>query len=311
MKELKGSPAEVKINLENIEELSESNDVVSDAVSKSKCKNYFQIKDLATPSVRFLMKQNGVKPQEINPSGKNGRILKEDIINYLEKVKNHKSQIVEKAANLKEACILKQEEIKQKKETLPKPSSVPKTETSPDFVSTSNIQDKVVKIEGIRKAMVKTMTQSTQIPSFLYTDELNVDKLVRLRKEMNKIDTKMKLSYMPFFIKAVSFALLQYPELNSIVNTTKIEDGLITEYVVKKDHNISIAIDTEHGLIVPNIKRVQDKSIVQIQLELNQLKEKAKNQKITLDDYKDGSFTVSNIGNNIINNNRKYWRKSS
>jgi len=242
------------------------------------------------------MKQNSVEPQEINPSGKNGRILKEDVINYLEKVKNKKSHIDEKTANLKETCILKSNEIKQEKEIPSKPSSVAKAQSTPDYVSTSNIQDKVVKLEGIRKAMVKTMTQSTYIPSFLYTDELNVDKLVRLRKEMNKIDSKLKLSYMPFFIKAVSFALLQYPDLNSIVNTNKIEDGLITEYIVKKDHNISIAIDTEHGLIVPNIKRVQDKSIVQLQIELNQLKEKAKNQKITMEDYKDGSFTVSNIG---------------
>jgi 2-oxoisovalerate dehydrogenase E2 component (dihydrolipoyl transacylase) len=248
-----------------------------------------------------MIKQNGVDPKEINPSGKNGRILKEDVINYLKKGKNENSTNMTKVAIVEEVSMAESELMKKEKEkeTLSKSCGVSKTQTTSDYVSNSTLQDKVVKIEGFRKAMVKTMTQSTKIPSFLYTDELNVDKLVRLRKEMNKIDTKLKLSYMPFFIKAISYALLQYPDLNSNVNTTN-EEGLLTEYIVKKDHNISIAIDTEHGLIVPNIKRVQDKSIVQIQLELNQLREKAKNQKITSEDYKDGSFTVSNIGMNKL-----------
>jgi 2-oxoisovalerate dehydrogenase E2 component (dihydrolipoyl transacylase) len=237
------------------------------------------------------MKQNGVNPHDVTATGKNGRIMKEDVIRYLEiKKQNDNAKACPKQTEVKRET---QEEISVKSTNIQKSS----TAATPEYVCSTTQKDRVVSIEGFRKAMVKTMTQSTQIPQFLYTDEFNVDKLVRLRKEMNKIDQKVKLSYMPFFIKAISYALLQYPELNSIVNPNRGEDGLIYEYTVKRDHNISVAIDTEHGLIVPNIKRVQDKSIVQIQIELNQLRDKAKNQKITMEDYKDGTFTISNIGN--------------
>jgi 2-oxoisovalerate dehydrogenase E2 component (dihydrolipoyl transacylase) len=259
-----------------------------------------------------MMKQNGVNPQDITPTGRNGRILKEDVLDYLK----NKSKKEQPALTEKES---KEAKIAQRKETEMEISAPCKTkpqqttpQTTPEYVCSTTLQDKVIKIEGFRKAMVKTMTQSSQIPTFLYTDEFNVDKLVKLRKEMNKVDQKIKLSYMPFFIKAISYSLMQYPELNSIVNKKTGEDGLIYEYTVKKDHNISIAIDTEHGLIVPNIKRVQDKSIVQIQVELNQLREKAKNQKITIEDYKDGTFTISNIGIFIIPYNfREHWWKST
>jgi len=146
--------------------------------------------------------------------------------------------------------------------------------------------------------MTKTMTQSTYIPSFLYTDEFNVDRLVKLRKEMNKISHgKTKFTYMPFFIKAVSHALLEFPILNSLVNPKLGEDGYIYEYTVKKDHNISVAIDSSEGLVVPNIKKVQEKSIIQIQKELYELREKVEKKKLTAEDLRDGSFSISNIGN--------------
>jgi len=257
-----------------------------------------------------MIKQNGVNPKEINPTGRNGRIMKEDVIKYLEnKTKKEQQQIPSKKESI-------EKQIEEHKKEIPSSCNIKTQEkisqATPEYVCSTTLQDKIVKIEGFRKAMVKTMTQSSHIPTFLYTDEFNVDKLVKLRKEMNKVDQKIKLSYMPFFIKAISYSLTQYPELNSIINQKTGEDGLIYEYTVKKDHNISVAIDTEHGLVVPNIKRVQDKSIVQIQLELNQLREKAKNQKITIEDYKDGTFTISNIGNLIFRYNfRKHRWKST
>ena len=174
------------------------------------------------------------------------------------------------------------------------PTSKPKTKQSTPQLE----EDKVVKLTGFQKAMTKTMTQSTFIPSFLYTDEFNVDKLVKLRKEMNKIDGgRTKFTYMPFFIKAVSNALLEYPQLNSNVNPNLGEDGYISEFTIKRDHNISIAIDSPEGLVVPNIKRVQDKSILQIQKELYELRDKTEARKLTSEDLKEGTFTISNIGN--------------
>jgi 2-oxoisovalerate dehydrogenase E2 component (dihydrolipoyl transacylase) len=159
--------------------------------------------------------------------------------------------------------------------------------------------------------MTKTMTHSTQIPSFLYTDEFNVDKLVKLRKEINKLDSKnLKISYMPFLIKAISLALTEYPIINSNTNPHLGDDGYIYEYTIKKDHNISVAIDGPDGLAVPNLKRVQDKTIIQIHKELNELREKTEAKKLTMEDLKDGTFTISNIGMYIVAKYRKYWRQS-
>lgn len=157
-------------------------------------------------------------------------------------------------------------------------------------------EDKVIKITGFQKAMTKTMTLANQIPSFLYSDEYNVDKLVNLRKELNKT-SKVKLTYMPFIIKAVSLSLREYPILNSHVNPLHGEDGFIYEYTMKKDHNIAVAIDSPDGLIVPNIKSVQNKNVIEIQKEINNLREKVEAKKLSSDDLYNGTFTISNIGN--------------
>ena len=158
-------------------------------------------------------------------------------------------------------------------------------------------EDKVIKIQGFQKAMTKTMTLANQIPSFLYADEYDVDKLVQMRKELNKNSGGLKVSYMPFIIKAVSLSLHKFPILNSHVNPIHGEDGFIYEYIQKKDHNIAVAIDSQDGLIVPNIKSVQNKNVLEIQKELYNLREKVDAKRLSSDDLYNGTFTISNIGN--------------
>jgi 2-oxoisovalerate dehydrogenase E2 component (dihydrolipoyl transacylase) len=160
-------------------------------------------------------------------------------------------------------------------------------------------EDKNIKLVGFQKAMTKTMTQANLIPSFLFTEELDVDKLVKIRKEINSSAKKndVKITFTPFFIKALSLSLSEFPILNSIVNPNLGNDGYIYEYTLKNDHNISIAIDTTEGLVVPNIKKVQNKSVMEIQKDLNFLVDKSKNRKLTNDDLTNGTFSCSNIGN--------------
>lgn len=233
---------------------------------------------LATPAVRHLLKKHNIHPDLVKATGKDGRIIKEDVLNYINKTVP--------GNNAQEHKTIKEQ---------------PKTEYVQDKHTSSAIglgSDQVVKLVGFQKAMTKTMSQAADIPSFLFTDEINVDKLVKLRKDINKIQgNKLKITYMPFLIKAVSLALNEYPTLNSHTNPKKGEDGYIYEYTIKRDHNISVAIDGPDGLVVPNIKRVQDKTIVQIQKELYSLREKTENRKLTNEDLKDGTFTLSNIGN--------------
>ena len=87
--------------------------------------------------------------------------------------------------------------------------------------------------------------------------------------------TYPSLTLLPFFIKAASLAMQEFPIINSHVNPELCDGGYIKEYVIKKDHNFTIAIDSKDGLTVPNIKKVQEKSILQINEEIGKLREKA------------------------------------
>lgn len=125
-------------------------------------------------------------------------------------------------------------------------------------------------------------------------------KLVALRTEIKKEaeNEGIKLTYMPFFVKAASLALLEYPILNSSV-CEKTES-----LIYKGSHNISIAIHTPQGLVVPNIKDVQNKSLLDIALEVNTLQEKGQKGSLTPDDFANGTFSLSNIG--VVSHYKKY-----
>jgi len=144
------------------------------------------------------------------------------------------------------------------------------------------------------------MTKSNNIPSFLYTDDFNFDNLIKLRADINNSNksdkSQVKLTFMPFVIKAVSLSLKEFPEINSFSSDKRDDQNIITEFTIKKDHNISIAMDTPNGLLVPNIKAVQTKSVFRIQKDLTELRDKALSLKLSSSDLSDGTFSISNIG---------------
>jgi len=154
-------------------------------------------------------------------------------------------------------------------------------------------EDKTVAIRGVQAAMAKHMTNAVfSIPHFSVSDEVLMDRLIDARKQLKPEFERMdvKLSFMPFFIKAMSMALNAFPIINSQVN----ED--CTELTYKNDHNIGVAVDSKIGLVVPNIKRVQDLSLFQIAKELNRLIELARDGKLSGTDLKGGTISISNIG---------------
>ncbi|XP_010375537.1 lipoamide acyltransferase component of branched-chain alpha-keto acid dehydrogenase complex, mitochondrial isoform X3 [Rhinopithecus roxellana] len=207
-------------------------------------------KTLATPAVRRLAMENNIKLSEVVGSGKDGRILKEDILNYLEK---------------QTGAILPPS---PKAEIMPPPPK-PKDMTIPIPVSKPPVftgKDKTEPIKGFQKAMVKTMSAALKIPHFGYCDEVDLTELVKLREELKPIAFArgIKLSFMPFFLKA--------------------------------SHNIGIAMDTEQGLIVPNVKNVQICSIFDIATELNRLQKLGSAGQLSTTDLTGGTFTLSNIG---------------
>ena len=102
--------------------------------------------------------------------------------------------------------------------------------------------------------MTKTMTQALTIPTFTYSDDIDATATMALRQELKQHYPGLTL--LPFFIKALSLSMNEFPIVNSVVNPELDGEGYIKEYVIKKDHNFSVAIDSDHGLTTPNLKAV-------------------------------------------------------
>ncbi len=188
-------------------------------------------KALATPAVRSIAKRHGIDISKVPASGKDGRVLKEDILNFIDGKTFTKTPATSGATKS-----FLQEQVKM----------APLTGVKPE--------DQVKKLTGMKKAMTKTMTESRSIPFFTFQDEVDATELMKLRQLLKK--NHKNLTLLPFFVKAASLAMQEYPIVNSNFNPETDEEGYIKEYVIKKDHNFAIAIDSKDGLTVPNVKRI-------------------------------------------------------
>ncbi|VDL77096.1 unnamed protein product [Nippostrongylus brasiliensis] len=224
-------------------------------------------KVLATPAVRRVAMENKVDLKKVNGSGRDGRVLKEDVLKFLGQVKQDHSY---GSSNIRYS---------------PAPSTQAK-------VFAPLAEDRAIPIRGYTRAMIKTMTEALKIPHFGYDDEVRADALIAIRHELKELakERNVKLSFMPFFIKAASLALLEYPSLNASI------DDKFENVIQKASHNICLAMDTPGGLVVPNIKHCEQRSIFEIAAELQRLHEDGKREKISREDLSDGTFTISNIG---------------
>lgn len=118
-------------------------------------------------------------------------------------------------------------------------------------------------------------------------------KLIDFRDQLKTVASERgipKLTFMPFCIKAASIALTKHPILNSSLDVEK------EAVIYKAAHNISVAIDTPQGLVVPNIKNCESKNILDIARDLNELVEKGRKGALNPRDFADGTFSLSNIG---------------
>jgi len=224
---------------------------------------------IAMPSVRKYARDHDVNIQAVNGSGKNGRILKDDIDNYLSG-----DQPAEAA---KETAETTEETAKAKEAVAPKG----------EYAETRE------KMSGIRKAIAKAMVKSkTNAPHVTLLDEIDVTELVSHRKKFKEVaaDQDIKLTYLPYVAKALVSASKKYPILNAAI------DDETDEIVHKHYYNIGIAADTDKGLLVPVVKDADRKSIFGISQEINELAEKARNGTLTADEMKGASNTITNIG---------------
>ncbi|KAL6717935.1 hypothetical protein ACLMJK_004020 [Lecanora helva] len=219
---------------------------------------------LATPAVRGLLKELGISISEVPGTGKDGRVLKEDVHRYAtnrdaESSKSSRGAAVRPSSNVDETQV-----------------------------------EKIITLNPIQSQMFKTMTRSLTIPHFLYADEIDVTAISTLRQRLNVQDNEHKLSFLHFIIKAVSLALEDFPLMNARVEAGS--NGDPTKLIMREKHNIGIAMDTPQGLLVPNIKNVSSKSILDIASECSRLQALAKDGKLSMTDLTGGTITISNIG---------------
>ncbi|GAA0444092.1 MAG: dihydrolipoamide acetyltransferase family protein [Bacillota bacterium] len=225
---------------------------------------------IAMPSVRKYARDNDVNISEVTGSGKNGRILKEDIDSFLSGDQPAKTS----------------EEAKETK----KEASAPTATTA---VTEGNYPETREAMSGIRKAIAKAMVNSkTKAPHVTLMDEVDVTELVAHRKKFKAVaaEQDIKLTYLPYVAKALVSASKKFPILNAAV------DDETNEIVQKHYYNIGIAADTEKGLLVPVVKNADRKSIFAISKEINELAEKARSGKLSPEEMKGASNTITNIG---------------
>ncbi|MGC8864362.1 MAG: dihydrolipoamide acetyltransferase family protein [Bacteroidales bacterium] len=217
-------------------------------------------KALATPVARAMAKELGVDINTLTGTGPGGRVTTHDIENYVKK----SSQ-----------------------------APAPKAATQSTAPETAGPLVEYEPLTQIRKTIARNMIQSKHNAAHMSVfDEVEVSELVRIRAKYKTAfaEKNVKLSYLPFILKALSLALRHHKVLNAQLDLDN------NRIIYKKYFNIGIAVDTEDGLVVPVIRNVDRLSIFEIASQINQISEKARLRKLTLDDMKDGTFTVTNYG---------------
>ncbi|MEO4053679.1 dihydrolipoamide acetyltransferase family protein [Solibacillus sp. CAU 1738] len=230
---------------------------------------------IAMPSVRKFARDNDVDIREVIGSGKNGRILREDVENFLSG-----GQKVEEATTGETV-------VADMNEAIEVPNAAPVINLEGEFPETRE------KMSGMRKAIAKAMVHSKQTaPHVTLMDEVDVTALVAHRKKFKDIAAEkgVKLTYLPYVVKALVSTLREFPEFNRSL------DDATQEIIQKHYYNIGIAADTEKGLLVPVIKHADRKSVFTISAEINELATKARDGKLAQNEMKGGSMSITNIG---------------
>lgn len=218
---------------------------------------------LASPSVRRFARELGCELKLVNGSGPKGRITQEDVQEYI------KGRLAGGGSAL--------------------PIIAPGQDL--DFSKWGEVE--IQSLNKIKKITGKRLQQAWQaIPHVTQFDKCDITKLDKLRLHLKKInkDKSVKVSLLPFFIKAVCILLKEMPQFNSSL------DGSNENIVLKKYLNVGVAVDTPNGLVVPVIKNANEKSIKELARELTTLSEKARDKKLLPSEMEGGCFTISSLG---------------
>ncbi|MEJ9232551.1 2-oxo acid dehydrogenase subunit E2 [Peribacillus butanolivorans] len=227
---------------------------------------------LATPYVRQMAREMKVDIQQVKGSGPAGRIIESDLQQFIENNQfkqvndnNNDNNILQDAAPI---------------------------ETVQEKVMEKGLEERIL-LKGIRKKIAEHMVKSVStIPHVTHVDELEMDRLKELKDQLKTYsDNKdIKLTFLPFFVKAIVIALKEFKILNASI------DEKTNEMVLKNYYHIGIATNTNDGLIVPVIKNADRKTIFQLADEIRQMAIQAREGKLSLEQITGSTFTISNVG---------------
>ncbi|MHB1908804.1 MAG: dihydrolipoamide acetyltransferase family protein [Nitrososphaerales archaeon] len=212
---------------------------------------------VATPATRKLARDLGVSIESLKGTGSNERITDDDV----------RRAVVSKTS-----------------QSLSQP-------VQSERVQGGAGQEQRIPIHGIRKRIAEKMIKSSQgAATVTHVEEVDFTELVKLREATKQTTQGIKVTFMPFLVKAVVATLREFPYFNASIDDQK------QEMILKQYYNIGFATDTSNGLIVPVIKSADKKSVFEIAKEIERLSEEARNGKIQLTDLQGGTFTITNIG---------------
>lgn len=216
----------------------------------------------ASPAVRRLVREHGLTITEVAGSGKEGRVLKEDVLEHI-----HHNEV--------------------------EPTSSKPAPTIGEAHNPEQDAPRIEPLRGVRAVMAKRMVASAAtIPHFHYGEEIDVTELLALRERLKpQADAQgQRLTLMPFFMKALALALAETPILNAQLN----EAGDELHYYPQC--NIGMAVDSKTGLLVPNVKGVERLTLLGIAREVGRLTVAAREGRVDQADLKGGTISISNIG---------------
>ncbi len=222
---------------------------------------------LATPATRRVARELGVDINQVEGTGPNGRVTKDDIQRFADGGAEPAREEAPAGTTEKAA---------------PQPTRIE-----------SGTEEERLPVRGVRKVIAQHMEQARDhVAAFTYVDEVDVTELVRLRGELKPLAAEQdaRLTYLPFIVKACVAGLKKHPYLNAAY------DEGSQEIVLKKYYNVGMAAATEAGLIVPVVKAADRRSILELAREIERLALDARDGKSAPEDLRGSTFTITSLG---------------
>lgn len=220
----------------------------------------------AAPSIRRFAREIGIDIHQVQGTGVNGRITMDDVKNYARTLRSQEAVTSTMIPGIE-------------------------AEELPDFSRWGEIERQPM--SKVREKTARHLSYAwATIPHVTQFDKADITDLEQLRQRYGKQVEAAggKLTITVILLKIVAYALKKYPQFNASVDLRK------SEIIYKKYVNIGVAVDTDRGLLVPVIREVDKKNIVQLSKELSELAQKARDRKLTLAEMQGGNFSISNLG---------------